>query len=88
MLLPTSFLLAFCVAAAAAAAVHQVRPWSNPWLALATVVSLGLHCIILYVPFLAQVSSTLIFVGFGVEGAGGTVLCCTVLSSTRPSWRG
>uniref|UniRef100_A0A383VU19 P-type Ca(2+) transporter n=2 Tax=Tetradesmus obliquus TaxID=3088 RepID=A0A383VU19_TETOB len=35
----------------------QVRPWSNPWLALATVVSLGLHCVILYVPFLAQVFS-------------------------------
>eukprot|EP00882_Tetradesmus_deserticola_P024466 GHRQ01026738.1.p1 GENE.GHRQ01026738.1~~GHRQ01026738.1.p1 ORF type:complete len:175 (+),score=51.50 GHRQ01026738.1:450-974(+) len=33
----------------------QVRPWSNPWLALATCVSLGLHCVILYVPFLAQV---------------------------------
>jgi hypothetical protein len=33
----------------------QVRPWSNPWLAIATCVSLGLHCVILYVPFLAQV---------------------------------
>jgi hypothetical protein len=38
-----------------------VRPWSNPWLAIATCVSLGLHCVILYVPFLAQVKMRLIF---------------------------
>jgi Ca2+-transporting ATPase len=33
----------------------QLPPWSNPWLALATAISLGLHCVILYVPFLAEV---------------------------------
>ncbi len=30
-------------------------PWSNMWLSVATAVSLGLHCVILYVPFLAEV---------------------------------
>lgn len=33
----------------------QLPPWSNPWLLLATCISLGLHCVILYIPFLAQV---------------------------------
>lgn len=47
----------------------QLPPWSNPWLLLATAVSLGLHCVILYIPFLAQVR----FVGFrgGRETGGG-----------------
>ncbi len=36
----------------------QLPPWSNPWLLLATCISLGLHCVILYVPFLAQVSES------------------------------
>lgn len=30
-------------------------PWTNPWLLVAMSVSLGLHCLILYVPFLADV---------------------------------
>lgn len=30
-------------------------PWRNPWLLVAMSVSLGLHCLILYVPFLADV---------------------------------
>ncbi|KAJ8748477.1 hypothetical protein K2173_003373 [Erythroxylum novogranatense] len=30
-------------------------PWRNPWLLAAMTVSLGLHCLILYVPFLADV---------------------------------
>ncbi|GLT84821.1 hypothetical protein SLE2022_030330 [Rubroshorea leprosula] len=30
-------------------------PWRNPWLLVAVSVSLGLHCLILYVPFLADV---------------------------------
>lgn len=30
-------------------------PWVNPWLLLAMSVSFGLHFLILYVPFLAQV---------------------------------
>lgn len=34
----------------------QLPPWSNPWLLLATCISLGLHCVILYIPFLAQVN--------------------------------
>lgn len=32
-------------------------PWSNPWLLVAMFVSLGLHCVILYVPFLAHIFS-------------------------------
>jgi Ca2+-transporting ATPase len=30
-------------------------PWVNPWLCLATVVSLSLHALILYIPFLANI---------------------------------
>ncbi|GLT79803.1 hypothetical protein SLA2020_512770 [Shorea laevis] len=30
-------------------------PWRNPWLLIAMSVSLGLHCLILYVPFMADV---------------------------------
>ncbi|PSS26263.1 Calcium-transporting ATPase, endoplasmic reticulum-type like [Actinidia chinensis var. chinensis] len=30
-------------------------PWRNPWLLVAMSVSFGLHCVILYVPFLAEV---------------------------------
>jgi hypothetical protein len=37
----------------------QLPPWSNPWLLLATAVSLGLHAVILYVPFLAKARGTL-----------------------------
>lgn len=29
-------------------------PWRNPWLLIAMSVSLGLHCLILYIPFLAD----------------------------------
>jgi Ca2+-transporting ATPase len=36
----------------------QLPPWSNPWLMVATCISLGLHCVILYIPFLAQVGDT------------------------------
>jgi Ca2+-transporting ATPase len=35
----------------------QMPPWVNPWLLLAMAVSFGLHFVILYVPFLAQVFS-------------------------------
>jgi Ca2+-transporting ATPase len=35
----------------------SMPPWSNPWLLLAMVVSVGLHCVILYVPFLADIFS-------------------------------
>lgn len=30
-------------------------PWRNPWLTVATIVSLALHCVILYIPFLADI---------------------------------
>ncbi|PNW83467.1 hypothetical protein CHLRE_05g242350v5 [Chlamydomonas reinhardtii] len=30
-------------------------PWANPWLLLAIAISISLHCVILYVPFLADV---------------------------------
>ncbi|KAK2969603.1 hypothetical protein RJ640_008897 [Escallonia rubra] len=33
-------------------------PWMNPWLLVAMSVSFGLHCLILYVPFLADVFGT------------------------------
>ncbi|WOL01946.1 calcium-transporting ATPase 1, endoplasmic reticulum-type-like [Canna indica] len=33
----------------------SMPPWSNPWLLLAMSISFGLHFLILYVPFLAQV---------------------------------
>ncbi|KAE8721875.1 Calcium-transporting ATPase 1, endoplasmic reticulum-type [Hibiscus syriacus] len=33
----------------------SMRPWVNPWLLLAMSVSFGLHFLIVYVPFLAQV---------------------------------
>lgn len=33
----------------------RMPPWVNPWLLLAMSVSFGLHFLILYVPFLAQV---------------------------------
>jgi hypothetical protein len=53
----------------------QVRPWSNPWLALATCVSLGLHCVILYVPFLAQVR-VLMLLFFKINGLEVTLMWC------------
>ncbi|ESQ37777.1 hypothetical protein EUTSA_v10028380mg [Eutrema salsugineum] len=33
----------------------KMPPWRNPWLLVAMTVSFGLHCVILYVPFLANV---------------------------------
>lgn len=33
----------------------KMPPWRNPWLLVAMSVSFGLHCLILYVPFLAEV---------------------------------
>lgn len=33
----------------------RMPPWRNPWLLVAMSVSLGLHCVILYVPLLANV---------------------------------
>ena len=33
----------------------SMPPWANPWLLLAMSISFGLHFLILYVPFLAQV---------------------------------
>ncbi|GKV05742.1 hypothetical protein SLEP1_g17715 [Rubroshorea leprosula] len=33
----------------------KMPPWLNPWLLVAMFVSFGLHCVILYVPFLAHV---------------------------------
>lgn len=35
--------------------LREMPPWRNPWLLVAMIVSLGLHCLILYVPFLANV---------------------------------
>jgi hypothetical protein len=49
----------------------QMPPWRNPWLLLAMCVSLGLHAVILYVPFLAgdQLGGQQ---GLGLGGRGGT----------------
>lgn len=33
----------------------KMPPWRNPWLLVAMSVSFGLHCLILYVPFLADI---------------------------------
>lgn len=33
----------------------MLPPWRNPWLLVAMSVSFGLHCLILYVPFLADI---------------------------------
>ena len=33
----------------------KMPPWRNPWLLVAMTISFGLHCLILYVPFLANV---------------------------------
>ncbi|KAJ7961752.1 Calcium-transporting ATPase [Quillaja saponaria] len=33
----------------------KLPPWRNPWLLVAMAVSFGLHCLILYIPFLASV---------------------------------
>ncbi|XP_043804538.1 calcium-transporting ATPase, endoplasmic reticulum-type-like [Manihot esculenta] len=35
--------------------LFTMPPWRNPWLLVAMSVSFGLHCLILYVPFLADV---------------------------------
>ncbi|GAV75333.1 E1-E2_ATPase domain-containing protein/Cation_ATPase_C domain-containing protein/Cation_ATPase_N domain-containing protein/Hydrolase domain-containing protein [Cephalotus follicularis] len=35
--------------------LFTLPPWRNPWLLVAMSVSFGLHCLILYVPFLADV---------------------------------
>jgi P-type Ca2+ transporter type 2C len=35
----------------------QMPPWSNPWLLVAMMLSFGLHFLILYVPFLADIFS-------------------------------
>ncbi|GLT89663.1 hypothetical protein SLE2022_076400 [Rubroshorea leprosula] len=37
------------------ASLFKMPPWLNPWLLVAMSVSFGLHCLILYVPFLAHV---------------------------------
>ena len=36
----------------------SMPPWCNPWLLVACGVSFGLHFLILYVPFLADVGSS------------------------------
>merc|ERR1719409_2618094 len=33
----------------------QMPPWANPWLLVAMFVSIGLHFLILYVPWMAQI---------------------------------
>ncbi|XP_061370364.1 calcium-transporting ATPase, endoplasmic reticulum-type [Gastrolobium bilobum] len=35
--------------------LRKIPPWRNPWLLVAMSISLGLHCLILYIPFLADV---------------------------------
>ena len=47
-------------------------PWCNPWLLVACGVSFGLHFLILYVPFLADVGSP-------------TLLQCCQICSLRPT---
>ena len=47
----------------------SVPVWRNPWLLVAMAVSLGLHALILYVPFLAGASRACVC-GGGVRGGG------------------
>ncbi|XP_073219423.1 calcium-transporting ATPase, endoplasmic reticulum-type isoform X1 [Cicer arietinum] len=35
--------------------LRTLPPWKNPWLLVAMTISLGLHCLILYIPFLSEV---------------------------------
>ncbi|KAF7826216.1 calcium-transporting ATPase, endoplasmic reticulum-type [Senna tora] len=35
--------------------LYEMPPWRNPWLLVAMTISLGLHCLILYTPLLAEV---------------------------------
>merc|ERR1712194_924302 len=35
----------------------QMPPWTNPWLILACMGSVGVHFVVLYVPFLAKIFS-------------------------------
>lgn len=35
--------------------LYEMPPWRNPWLLVATTISLGLHCLIIYIPILADV---------------------------------
>jgi hypothetical protein len=51
----------------------QALPWFNPWLLLATCISLDLHCVILYVPFLAQVHISTGSGNRGCQCVGGWV---------------
>jgi Ca2+-transporting ATPase len=37
------------------ASLLEMPPWTNPWLLVAMVISIGLHCVILYVPVLATI---------------------------------
>jgi Ca2+-transporting ATPase len=54
----------------------QLPPWSNPWLMVATCISLGLHCVILYIPFLAQVGKSLVPSRSGsAAGSPGGAVC-------------
>jgi len=39
------------------ASLLQVPPWANPWLLVAMAFSIGLHMVILYIPFCAQIFS-------------------------------
>lgn len=36
------------------ASLLQLPPWTNPYLVLATMLSIGVHCCILYIPFLSR----------------------------------
>lgn len=52
----------------------RMPPWRNPWLLVAMSVSLGLHCLILYVPFLADL--------FGIVPLGLNEWLLVILVST------
>lgn len=39
------------------ASIFTMPPWTNPWLLVAMFISIGLHCVILYVPVLAGIFS-------------------------------
>lgn len=39
------------------ASLLTMPPWTNPWLLVAISISIGLHCVILYIPWLASIFS-------------------------------
>eukprot|EP00899_Mesostigma_viride_P012271 jgi/Mesvir1/21044/Mv08091-RA.1 len=68
----------------------SMPPWANPWLLLAMCVSFGLHCLVLYVPFLASIFGVVPLSGqewlLVVLFAAPVVLLDEVLKLAKRTW--